>query len=112
VLTRLLETSRRDHVLLVAGINRLFAHSRHNWAVMTRDGKDEGHYDKAHMVPHWEAGYYQAEQMRILARAGLPRLGVAICRDMDFPSWTLRYANARVDVMLLAAVLPAGRRRA
>ncbi len=95
--------ARRDRVVLVAGVNRTFAHSKRNRAWVTYAGDEPRDYDKVHLVPGWEAGYTAGEEPMVLFDRGGPTLGVAICKDMDFPWWTERYADDAIGLMLVPA---------
>lgn len=95
--------ARRGHVMVVAGLNHLETAERHNVAqVYGDDGRIVVSYEKAYPVPGFEAGYPHGTVPGIFPSAfGL--VGVAICKDMDFPSWLRRYARAGARIVLVPA---------
>jgi apolipoprotein N-acyltransferase len=96
---QLAEIARRRDILIVAGaddeaeeglFNRAFAFTRDGWQS----------YDKRHMIPGFESHFALGAGPLIFEHEGV-RYGVAICKDMDFP--TLGRGYASVDVMLVPA---------
>ncbi|MBL8210282.1 MAG: hypothetical protein JNK87_06200 [Bryobacterales bacterium] len=57
-------------------------------------------YDKRHMVPGLEDSFLRGDKPLILEHGGI-RFGVAICKDMDFPSLGRDYAG--VPLLLVPA---------
>jgi apolipoprotein N-acyltransferase len=100
----LLQNAARQHrVWVVAGVNYTGLPELRNTAlVIAPDGQLVTAYDKVHLVPGWEAGYARGSKTAIV-RAQYESTGVAICKDMDFPAWTRRYARGGVGVMLVPA---------
>ncbi|HVP14667.1 MAG TPA: nitrilase-related carbon-nitrogen hydrolase, partial [Terriglobales bacterium] len=100
-LALLRRAAERNRITIVAGFNRRSARFARNIAwVVSRGGVAT--YDKAHPVPGFEDDYEIGREPLVLADR-TPRLGVAICKDMDFPDWTLRYARRGVDVLAVPA---------
>jgi apolipoprotein N-acyltransferase len=96
---QLAEIARRRNVLIVAGaddeaddgrFNRAFAFTRETWQS----------YDKRHVIPGFESHFDLGTGPLIFAHEDV-RYGVAICKDMDFPSLGREYAG--VDIMLVPA---------
>ena len=59
-------------------------------------------YGKHHMVPGLESDLTPGKEL-VIRNAGALRVGLAICKDMDFPYLLRDYANAGVDLMLVPA---------
>jgi apolipoprotein N-acyltransferase len=96
---QLAEIARRRDVLVIAGaddeaengrFNRAFAFARDDWLS----------YDKRHMIPGFESHFDSGAAPLVFGHEGV-RFGVAICKDMDFPTLGREYAG--VDIMLVPA---------
>jgi apolipoprotein N-acyltransferase len=59
-------------------------------------------YDKQHMIPGLESDLTPGDAV-LFTDVGGVRLGVAICKDFDFPALGRRYGRHGVDVMLAPA---------
>ena len=96
----LADAARRNHVTVVAGINRVGIDPPRNVAwVFGPDGRQLVEYDKHHMLPGPETGYLVGLEPGLFT-ASQAQAGVAICKDMDFQGWSREYG--RRDVRLLA----------
>jgi apolipoprotein N-acyltransferase len=96
----LADAAARNHVTVVAGINRVAIEPRRNVAwVFGPDGRQVIEYDKHHMLPGPETGYLVGATPALFT-AQRAQAGVAICKDMDFQGWSREYG--RRDVRLLA----------
>jgi apolipoprotein N-acyltransferase len=97
----LADAARARHVMVVAGFNEWAADGRHrNVAdVFLPDGTLGPEYVKERFLP----GQDDFERGRDLAIVAGPdgRLGIAICKDMDFPIEARRYAAASVGLLLV-----------
>jgi len=90
----------RNRVTVVAGVNEIAAPRRRNVAlVIAPDGTIAGRYRKRHHIPGIEAGYADGDGPLIVPAATAP-WGVAICKDLDFPSLGREY-GARGSGLLL-----------
>ena len=88
---------------MVVGLNRVAIEPLRNVAlVYAPDGGQLLEYDKRHMLPGPESGYRIGRVPAQFAAAGQP-WGVAICKDMDFQSWSRAYAAQGVRVMAVPA---------
>jgi len=95
--------ARTGKVTLIAGLNLVGAPAMRNVAVaFGPDGRTILEYDKARMLPGAEDGYVAGATPGLLNREE-SRLGVAICKDMDFPRWIRRYGQERVSLLLVPA---------
>lgn len=59
-------------------------------------------YDKQHLVPGWEGEFRPGSSLLRVQVAGQP-LGVAVCRDMDFPDLSRAYSRAGIAAMVVPA---------
>lgn len=76
--------------------------TRYNRAMVYRPHSTVSLYDKEHLLPPWESDETPGTVKLTLAR-GDTRLGVAICKDMDFTSTALSYAELGTQLMLVPA---------
>jgi apolipoprotein N-acyltransferase len=103
VRNRLSWMAAHDHVTLVAGVRIVASPKGRNVAmVFTPTGDLAGTYVKEHLVPGFEMPRL-APGSELLVMDEPVRAGVAICKDMDFPSPARRYAAAAVDLLLVPA---------
>jgi apolipoprotein N-acyltransferase len=59
-------------------------------------------YDKHYLVPGFEADTSPGRRLLVFDRNG-QKAGIAICKDMHFPSFGRRYARRGVDLMIVPA---------
>jgi len=60
-------------------------------------------YDKHHMIPGLEAEFTPGSSTLFTDVGGGARIGVLICKDMDFPALSRRYGEQSVALMLVPA---------
>lgn len=95
--------ARDAHLTLVAGLNLLEAPLNRNVAaVFTPEGLLATEYDKQHFIPGLEDGYTKGSEPGLFV-AGADTMGVAICKDLDFPALGRRYSRAGARVLLVPA---------
>ncbi|MBL8543787.1 MAG: hypothetical protein JNJ63_08235 [Hyphomonadaceae bacterium] len=94
-LERFAEIARRRDVVMVVGVDVEEEGARYNRAYVFRSDGERLSYDKRHMIPGLEQRYTPGRQSVSFER-GASRLGVAICKDMDFPALGRSYPGARV----------------
>ncbi|GAA0716157.1 nitrilase [Dactylosporangium roseum] len=58
-------------------------------------------YDKQHLVPGWEDDFTPGNELVSLPDT---QIGLAICKDMDYPALARRYAGQGVSVLLVPAL--------
>lgn len=99
---RLSGLARARNQLMVAGMAVQTEAGRFNraWAALP-DGS-LAQYDKQHLVRGWEDGVLPGERDLTLGMAA-GRLGIAICKDLDFASLGRRYGRQDVRLMLVPA---------
>jgi apolipoprotein N-acyltransferase len=98
----LTEAARHSKVTLVAGwLLQESAGLRNVAVVFAPSGDIVLVYDKQHLVPGIELEYLRGNSIGILD--GTPLVGVAICKDLDFPALGRLYAHAGVGMLLVPA---------
>jgi apolipoprotein N-acyltransferase len=75
---------------------------RYNRAKVFRPQAAVVSYDKEHMLPPFESNLTPGTE-KLSLNLGQTRLGVAICKDMDFTSMSLAYADLGAQLMLVPA---------
>jgi len=96
---QLAEIARRLDLLLVVGVDDETDEGRFNRAYALGPNAMQS-YDKRQMIPGIESHFDLGRESLIFEHAGA-RIGVAICKDMDFPALGRSYAGA--DIMLVPA---------
>lgn len=89
------EIARRRDIVIVVGVDVAIGAARFNRAYVFRPDAETLTYDKRHMVPGFES-YFALGTSALTFERGSTRLGVAICKDMDFPELGRGYPGARV----------------
>jgi apolipoprotein N-acyltransferase len=90
-----------DSIVVVAGVDQRGTPLKHNLAFAVSP-LHEIVYEKQHMVVGWEDGYEVGPTTATLHWPN-DNIGVAICKDMDFPSLSRTYGNLGVQLMLVPA---------
>jgi apolipoprotein N-acyltransferase len=75
---------------------------RYNRAKVFRPRAALASYDKEHMLPPFESNLTPGTK-KVSWNLGKTTLGVAICKDMDFTSMSLAYADLGAELMLVPA---------
>jgi apolipoprotein N-acyltransferase len=90
-------------VYLLAGVALLESDHRENRAwLFAPNGDLIADYAKHHLIPGLE-GTFTPGTALVVRSVGTHRLGIAICKDMDFPTLGRRYAALGVDALLVPA---------
>jgi apolipoprotein N-acyltransferase len=97
------QTARDAHVQVLLGILHVTDHGTHNEGrLYSANGSIEGVYRKHHLVPTWESRSTPGSDISVLPQpAG--KIGIEICRDMDYPELARRYAHEQVGLVLVPA---------
>lgn len=90
--------SDRMGVGIVAGIDAPQGNRRLNLATLTQPNTAPLTYSKQRMVPGLEAEYVPGNAPLVTGR-----IGIAICKDMDFPEVIRPYGQRNVKLMLVPA---------
>jgi apolipoprotein N-acyltransferase len=103
VLTPLTNRARALGVNVVAGVNHVDPPPLRNVAaVIGADGKVLLEYNKTHLVPGFEAAYMPGTTVGTFdTRWG--KLGVAVCKDLDFPPSIRLYGRDGVRMLFVPA---------
>lgn len=100
---RLSAWAREHRTYLLAGFAIVNPDYRDNRAwLFDPTGDLKVDYAKRHLVPLVETRFRPGDNDAVITHAGRT-LGVAICKDMDFPRLARRYGRAGVQVMLIPA---------
>jgi apolipoprotein N-acyltransferase len=91
----------RARVTLVAGLQQTAPEPRVLALVFAPDGRPLGTYAKHHLLPPFESENTPGRETLILD--GPPRWGVQICKDMDFPALSRRYAESGIGLLAVPA---------
>jgi apolipoprotein N-acyltransferase len=91
------------HVQILLDVIHLTGHGAYNEArLYSAGGAIETVYRKHHLVPTWESRSTPGTGISVLPQpAG--KIGIEICRDMDYPELARRYAKQQVGLVLVPA---------
>jgi len=97
------KTAREAHVQVLLGVIHITDHGGYNEArLYSATGEIETVYRKHHLVPTWEARSTPGTDISVLPQpAG--KIGIEICRDMDYPKLARRYGKQQVGLVLVPA---------
>jgi apolipoprotein N-acyltransferase len=96
-------TARAAGVQILLGVIYLTDHGAYNEArLYSASGEIETVYRKHHLVPTLERRTTPGNDISVLSQpAG--KVGIEICRDMDYPELARRYAQRQVGLVLVPA---------
>jgi apolipoprotein N-acyltransferase len=94
------QTARDAHVQILLGVLHVTDHGAYNEGrLYSASGEIETVYRKHHLVPTWENRSTPGTEISVLPqRAG--KIGIEICRDMDYPELARRYAKQQIGLVL------------
>ena len=94
--------SQHGMVLDIGIDSRIDPRAEHNMAMaFTPGGASPLTYDKHHLIPGFERQYTPGVDYTMLPSS--PRIGLAICKDMDFHDTSLAYAARGAQLLLVPA---------
>ena len=103
VRARLGRVASDNAVYLLAGVTLLESGHQENRAwLFAPTGELIADYAKHHLIPGLEASFTPGSEF-VVRSVGTNALGLAICKDMDFPALGRRYAALGVDALLVPA---------
>ena len=104
VLRARLERLAASHaVYLVVSVDLVESSHKENRAwLFAPSGRLIGDYAKHHLVPGFEAGFVPGTD-HVVRAVDEHRIGLAICKDMDFPALGRSYSTLRVAALLVPA---------
>jgi len=89
-------------VYLLAGVALVGSDQKENRAWLFATGELIADYAKHHLIPGLEASFTSGREL-LVRSVGTAEVGIAICKDMDFPTLGRRYAALGVDTLLVPA---------
>lgn len=96
-------TARAARVQVLLGVIHVTDHAGYNEArLYSAAGELETVYRKHHLVPTWERRSTPGTEISVLSQPE-GKIGIEICRDMDYPGLARRYANQGVGLVLVPA---------
>lgn len=95
--------ARATHVQILLGVLHVTDHAGYNEArLYSANGEVETVYRKHHLVPGFESRTTPGDDLSLLDQpAG--KIGIEICRDMDYPELARRYAQRQMGLVLVPA---------
>ncbi len=98
----LADLSTRDQVRILIGVeDHSDPHAKRNTALVFEPGRTITSYYKQHLIPGFEDRYTPGDMPTMLI--GKPRIGIAICKDMDFTTTGSDYARRDTQLLLVPA---------
>jgi apolipoprotein N-acyltransferase len=96
-------TALAANVQILLGVIHITDHAAYNEGrLYSASGEIETVYRKHHLVPTWESRSTPGTEISVLPQpAG--KIGIEICRDMDYPELARRYAKQQVGLVLVPA---------
>ena len=94
--------AEKDDIYIVAGWNLVGRAQPRNVASVYTKGRRVLLYDKRRLIPGFEAEYRRGDQPGLHKAPG-GMLGVAICKDLDFPQLFFDYGQKGVGLLLAPA---------
>jgi apolipoprotein N-acyltransferase len=95
------QTARDAHVQVLVGILHITNYGVYNEGRFY-SASGETVYRKHHLVPTWESRSTPGTEIAVLPQSA-GRIGIEICRDMDYPELGRRYAKQQVGLVLAPA---------
>jgi apolipoprotein N-acyltransferase len=97
------QTGRDAHVQILLGVLHVTDHGAYNEGrLYSASGEIETVYRKHHLVPTWESRSTPGSEISVLPQR-VGKIGIEICRDMDYPELARRYAKQQVGLVLAPA---------
>ena len=103
VVSWLQSIAQRTNVTLVTGLanySQLLA--RNTALVLNTNGRVVADYTKNHLVRGFESGFTAGHQVGLFGLAD-HQMGVAICKDLDFPGYIRAYGRAKISILFVPA---------
>ena len=87
---------------LLGMLHRTDSHAYNEGRLYSTAGEIETVYRKHHLVPTWESRSTPGTELSVLTQP-MGRIGIEICRDMDYPELARRYAKEHIGLALVPA---------
>ncbi|QNI37198.1 nitrilase-related carbon-nitrogen hydrolase [Edaphobacter albus] len=95
--------ARAANVQILLGVLHITNHAGYNEGrLYSSTGEIETVYRKHHLVPTWESRSTPGTELSVLPQP-VGRIGIEICRDMDYPELARRYGKQQVGLVLVPA---------
>ena len=99
------DAAKRNHVYLIIGMSDKTGEDSYNSAfVFSPNGELLQKYDKQHLLPPLENSYTPGTNSSIIDTDAYGRLGVEICKDMDFSHPALQYSQEGTEILFVPAL--------
>jgi apolipoprotein N-acyltransferase len=95
-------TARNTSAIVIAGFDDIESPSNVNEAISFFPAETTLRYRKKYFVPGIEAGYLPGSEPLVF-QCDSVNMGVEICKDMDFPSWSREYGSRDVRILFVPA---------
>ncbi|WP_395373785.1 apolipoprotein N-acyltransferase [Marinicella sp. W31] len=92
----------KNQLVLVVGLTLEMNDHKKNVAWVFDEENFIGEYTKQQLVPGWESEYIAGNENFIFSKWD-KQIGVAICKDMDFPDLIRGYSHQGLDLILVPA---------
>lgn len=97
------QTAREAHAQILLGVLHVASHAAFNEArLYSSEGSIEAVYRKRHLVPGLEARTTPVKDLSVLDQPE-GTVGLAICRDLDYPNPARQYGKHKVGLLLVPA---------
>jgi apolipoprotein N-acyltransferase len=93
-------TAKQNHITIAAGLHHL--PNLNETRVYAPDGHLEAVYEKHHMLPAFESDLLVGTT-RTSLESPSGKIGLTICKDMDFPELSRKYGNDGATLLLVPA---------
>ncbi len=93
--------AREFDLAIVVGVDESSAQADYNRAYFISSEGIQTYY-KIHMIPGYESHFEIGKGLLVIDYRG-KRIGIAICKDLDFPQTIRTYGESEVDLMLVPA---------
>jgi apolipoprotein N-acyltransferase len=96
-------TARDSHVLIVSGFTDFRHDPERNVAmIFTDEGKLVNEYSKVHLVTGLERQFKPGSEIGLFNFNGI-KTGVAICKDLDFQDYIIKYGKNQTEILFIPA---------
>jgi apolipoprotein N-acyltransferase len=97
------QTARDAHVQVLLGVLHATDRGTFNEGrLYSASGEIETVYRKHHLVPTWESRSTPGAELSVLSQLG-GKIGIEICRDLDYPELARSYGKQQVGLVLAPA---------
>jgi apolipoprotein N-acyltransferase len=96
-------TALQNHVLIVTGFTDFRnEHERNSALVFTDEGELVNDYSKVHLVTGLERQFKPGSAIGLFRLNGR-QAGIAICKDLDFQDYIIKYGKNQTDILFIPA---------